>query len=245
MVAGIRITRRSHAPTPANDHVAVQSDFIIRTMTQLLQSPGRGRRVSAPGQPTAAVSRLPTSGRWSLCVGAGSDAVCGDFRVWFASIRTRDMSAPCRMRLEEAVVRGCRTAWPPERRFAEACRTGTPTFISTVGAECVVSIPIRDGRDHVVGIIQFIDEPAKSALGTAQSLRGASGFRAEPLATGPTWRCRPLMAMVDTMVSPVGGPRDGAGECRGHGVAGRAVPASCDVPLSSTTGHTPFCRRPV
>lgn len=151
-----------HAPAPASVDSAVPSDFIIRTMTQLLQT-----------QDAAEACRLLANCLQQF-LGCRQVAVgLSDRRG--KRCRLRGLSGVVRFdshagyvgalqdAMEEAVVRGCRTAWPPEDDSQKHAALAHQQLIATVGAECVVSVPIRDGHDLVVGIIQFIDESATSA----------------------------------------------------------------------------------
>ena len=111
-------------PAPANDDSAVPSDFIIRTMTQLLQTQDAADacRLLANclqqflGCRQVAVGLCDRRGKRCRLRGLSSVVRFDSHAGYVGALQDA---------MEEAVVRGCRTAWPPERRFAEARRTGS------------------------------------------------------------------------------------------------------------------------
>jgi RND family efflux transporter MFP subunit len=151
------------ASAATNHYAAVQAEFIIRAITQLLQchDPADACRLLA--------NRLQQSlGCRQVAVG-----LCDQRRK---RCRVRGLSGAVRFdthsglvsavqdALDEALVRGCLTCWPPADDTQRHGALAHQKLVSLLGAECVVSLPLRDGDDGTVGMIQLIDEPSPAAL---------------------------------------------------------------------------------
>ncbi len=151
------------ASTGSAQDAAAQAEFIIRAITQLLQC-----------RDPADACRL-LANRLQQFLGCGRVAVglCESRR---RRCRLRGLSGVVRFdvhsglvhavqdALNEALLRGCCTSWPPPDASQRHALLAHQKLVSLLGAQCVASLPLRDGDGRIVGLIQLIDEPAPWAL---------------------------------------------------------------------------------
>ena len=124
---GVEASSANRAASAAtNDYAAVQAEFVVRTITQLLQ-----------GQDAADACRLLANrlqqflGCRQVAVGivrtaAASGAGCEDCRGRALRHALRRYVSAVQDALDEALVRGCPTSWPPTDDTATTCRVGPP-----------------------------------------------------------------------------------------------------------------------
>jgi RND family efflux transporter MFP subunit len=61
--------------------------------------------------------------------------------------------------LQEAVIRGCLTAWPPLHEGQRHAALAHQKLLAVTGAGGVVSVPLYDNQQRIVGVIQLVDAP--------------------------------------------------------------------------------------
>ncbi len=66
--------------------------------------------------------------------------------------------------LEETQVRNAETAWPPREDSPRHASMAHEKLLAQLGAESVVSVPLRDAGGQIVGVCLLIDAPENSAL---------------------------------------------------------------------------------
>ena len=66
--------------------------------------------------------------------------------------------------LEETVARGAETAWPPRENSQEHASMAHEKLLSLLGADSVVSVPLKGEDDQLVGVCLLIDAPKDDAL---------------------------------------------------------------------------------
>ncbi len=149
------------------DQSAVQAAFVLRTIGQLLQCPD-----------AIDACRL-LANRLQQFLGCRQVAVALSDRRR-RRCRLRSLSGVVRFdahsarasavqdAVDEAVVRGCPTLWPPAEDSQRHATRAHQKLVALMGAECVVSLPLCDRDEAVVGVVQLIDEPSPEAVGFLQ-----------------------------------------------------------------------------
>lgn len=150
-----------------DDAAAVQAEFMLRTITQLMQTEDAtdGCRLLANRLQQFLGCRQVAVG---LCDRRHKHC---RLRALSGVVRFDTHStAVCAVQdaLDEALVRGSSTAWPPTDAAQRHGALAHQKLISLMGAQCVVSLPLRGTEDRIVAIVQLIDEPSARAAAFLQ-----------------------------------------------------------------------------
>ena len=147
----------------ADDGALLQAEFILCTITQLLQCAD-----SEEGSRLLANRLQQFFGCRQVAIG-----LCGGRR---GRCRIRGLSGVVRLdshsgfinslqdALEETLVRDKETAWPPRQESGDHATRAHEKLVSLLGADCVASIPLRDGQDRTAAVLLLIDERAEGAF---------------------------------------------------------------------------------
>ena len=154
----------SRPPKPvAQDGIELQAEIIIRVMTQMLRCP----------DPDEA-SRL-LANRLQQFLGCRQVAVgicprqrhrcriCGLSGVVRFDSQSRFITG-IQDALEETLAHESATQWPLRERNDQHGAMAHEKLVGILGAECVVSLPLRNSDEEIVGVILLVDEPAESVL---------------------------------------------------------------------------------
>lgn len=151
-------------PAPVSkEGMELQAGIVVRLMTQMLRcsDPDEACRLLANrlqqflGCRQVAVGLVPR--QQHRCPIRGLSGV-----VRFDS-HTRFIAA-IQDALEETLAHESEMQWPQCSTEAQHAALAHEKLTGVLGAECVASLPLRDGDGQIVGAVLFVDEPAESAF---------------------------------------------------------------------------------
>jgi RND family efflux transporter MFP subunit len=195
---------RSPDGPPAEGAAQLQYEFVERTVREMLACPDAetGSRLLANrlqqvlGCRQVAVG-LRAQGRGHCRIRGLSGVVGFDSHSAFIG-GLRDA-------VEETLIRGAETAWPPRDHADRHGARAHEKLVSLLGAECVASVPLTDGEGRTVGAVLLVDEPAAEAFAFFRrhaAILGACLASLERARRGPLGRL--LRRVCDTCMTHKG-----------------------------------------